>query len=105
MGTGLPSRRRRGPATLCCGSETASASALHRRLGMHIIATSFDLWNTEQLLLVYQRYYGKLDAQARRRIVDTARLNGWDHLARRRRASRRLTAARTGRVDGTRRAR
>jgi len=67
-----------GPATLCCGSETASASALHRRLGMHIIATSFDLWSTEQLLLVYQRYYGKLDAQARRRIVDTARLNGWD---------------------------
>src|SRR5437773_2529988 len=65
-----------GPATLCCGSETASASALHRRLGMHIIATSFDLWSTEQLLLVYQRYYGKLDAQARRRIVETARLNG-----------------------------
>jgi len=45
---------------------------------MHIIATSFDLWSTEQLLLVYQRYYGKLDAQARRRILETARLNGWD---------------------------
>jgi hypothetical protein len=42
------------------------------------ITTSFDGWSTEQLLLVYQRYYGKLDAQARRRIVDTARLNGWD---------------------------
>jgi hypothetical protein len=49
-------------------------------LGMMLrtITTSFDLWSTEQLLLVYQRYYGKLDAQARRRILDTARLNGWD---------------------------
>jgi hypothetical protein len=46
--------------------------------GMRTITTSFDLWSTEQILLVYQRYYGKLDAQARRRIVETARLNGWD---------------------------
>ena len=45
---------------------------------LRTITTSFDLWSTGQLLLVYQRYYGKLDAQARRRIVDTARLNGWD---------------------------
>lgn len=45
---------------------------------LRTITTSFDGWSTEQLLLVYQRYYGKLDAQARRRIVDTARLNGWD---------------------------
>jgi hypothetical protein len=45
---------------------------------MRSITTSFDLWSTEQLLLVYQRYYGKLDAQARRRILETARLNGWD---------------------------
>jgi hypothetical protein len=52
---------------------------LHRVIGMiRTITTSFDLWSTEQLLLVYQRYYGKLDAQARRRIVETARLNGWD---------------------------
>jgi hypothetical protein len=42
------------------------------------ITTSFELWSTEQLLLVYQRYYGKLDARARRRIIETARLNGWD---------------------------
>jgi len=49
------------------------------RIGMlRTITTSFDGWSTEQLLLVYQRYYGKLDAPARRRIVDTARLNGWD---------------------------
>jgi len=45
---------------------------------LRTITTSFDLWSTEQLLLVYQRYYGKLDAQARRRILETARLNGWD---------------------------
>jgi hypothetical protein len=45
---------------------------------LRMITTSFDGWSTEQILLVYQRYYGKLDAQARRRIVDTARLNGWD---------------------------
>ena len=45
---------------------------------LHTITTPFDLWSTEQLLLVYQRYYGKLDARARRRIIETARLNGWD---------------------------
>jgi len=57
----------------------ASASWLHYSTSMlRTITTSFDLWSTEQLLLVYQRYYGKLDAQARRRIIETARLNGWD---------------------------
>jgi len=40
--------------------------------------TSFDLWSTEQVLLVYERYFGKLDAKTRRRIVEHARLNGWD---------------------------
>jgi hypothetical protein len=40
--------------------------------------TSFDLWSTEQLLLVYERHFGKLDPKARRRIVEDARLNGWD---------------------------
>ena len=45
---------------------------------LRTITTSFDGWSTEQLLPVYQRYYGKLDTQARRRIVETARLNGWD---------------------------
>ena len=39
---------------------------------------SFDLWSTEQGLLVYERYVGKLDPKARRRIVEGARLNGWD---------------------------
>ena len=34
--------------------------------------TSFDLWSTEQVLLVYERYFGKLDAKTRRRIVDVA---------------------------------
>jgi hypothetical protein len=62
------------------GPPRASASRLHYPSGMMMrtITTSFDLWSTEQLLLVYQRYYGKLDAQARRRIIETARLNGWD---------------------------
>jgi hypothetical protein len=40
--------------------------------------TSFDLWSTEQVLLVYERYFGKLDAKTRRRITEHARLNGWD---------------------------
>jgi hypothetical protein len=40
--------------------------------------TSFDLWSTEQVLLVYERYFGKLDPKARRRIAEDARLNGWD---------------------------
>jgi hypothetical protein len=39
---------------------------------------SFDLWSTEQVLLVYERYFGKLDPKTRRRIVEDARLNGWD---------------------------
>jgi hypothetical protein len=40
--------------------------------------TSFDLWSTEQVLLVYERYFGKLDPKTRRRITEHARLNGWD---------------------------
>jgi hypothetical protein len=40
--------------------------------------TSFDLCSTEPLFLVDQRYHGGLDAQARRRVIETARLNGWD---------------------------
>ena len=47
------------------------------RTGMRTKA-SFDLWSTEQVLLVYERYFGKLDPKARRRIVEDARLNGWD---------------------------
>ena len=77
MGIAVPSGT---AATRRDGSKRASASLLHYTMGMMLrtITTSFDLWSTEQLLLVYQRYYGKLDAQARRRILDTARLNGWD---------------------------
>ena len=45
---------------------------------MLTITTAFEMWSTEQLLLVYQRYFGKLEPQTRRRIVETARLNGWD---------------------------
>jgi hypothetical protein len=68
----------RGTRTLA--AQRVSASLLHCSSGMMMrtITTSFDLWSTEQLLLVYQRYYGKLHAQARRRIIETARLNGWD---------------------------
>jgi hypothetical protein len=40
--------------------------------------TSFDMWSTEQVLLVYERYFGTLDPKARRRIIADARLNGWD---------------------------
>ncbi|HEV8474025.1 MAG TPA: hypothetical protein VGR82_14700 [Methylomirabilota bacterium] len=45
---------------------------------MKTITTSFDLWSTEQLLLVYQRHFGTLEPQTSRRITETARLNGWD---------------------------
>ena len=64
-----------------CAQSRANSSGILVALAngmIRTITTSFDLWSTEQLLLVYQRYYGKLDAQARRRILDTARLNGWD---------------------------
>ena len=40
--------------------------------------TSFDLWSTEQVLMVYERYFGKLEPKARRRIIEDARLHGWD---------------------------
>jgi hypothetical protein len=71
---------RESPEKPRVGAETMSASLLQYPLAMMLraITTSFDLWSTEQILLVYQRYYGKLDAQARRRIIETARLNGWD---------------------------
>jgi hypothetical protein len=39
---------------------------------------SFDLWTTEQLLAVYEKAFGQLEPRARRRIVETARTNGWD---------------------------
>ena len=39
---------------------------------------SFDLWTTEQLLAVYEKAFGQLEPHARRRIVETARTNGWD---------------------------
>ncbi len=39
---------------------------------------SFDLWTTEQLLAVYEKAFSPLDPRARRRVVETARQNGWD---------------------------
>jgi hypothetical protein len=80
MGTALPCgvAQALAEAAHWCTHHVGIPVAVHRGMVMRTITTSFDLWSTEQLLLVYQRYYGKLDAQARRRIIETARLNGWD---------------------------
>ena len=68
----------RGPQSLLRHAKRVGILVASTICMLRTITTSFDLWSTEQILLVYQRYYGKLDAQARRRIVETARLNGWD---------------------------
>lgn len=78
MGNDVPPRGRPISAkTAAALRRPAPASGMHWKLDV-MIATAFDLWSTEQLLLVYQRYYGKLDTQTRRRILEAARLNGWD---------------------------
>jgi len=79
MGSAVPSRPPpRGPEPARRHDKSVGIRVAWVTVMIRTITTSFDLWSTEQLLLVYQRYYGKLDAQARRRIVETARLNGWD---------------------------
>ena len=77
MGTEVPrtgSGRARTPVAVApagVGIDVAITGGMRTK-------TSFDLWSTEQVLLVYERYFGKLDPKARRRIVEDARLNGWD---------------------------
>jgi hypothetical protein len=85
----------RGKRFTCRSGQAATAAGVWRgdstraegsaRVGIDVAlrdgmrtTNSFDLWSTEQVLLVYERYFGKLDPKARRRIVEDARLNGWD---------------------------
>jgi hypothetical protein len=60
-----------GSPGFCVGIDVALWTGMRTK-------TSFDLWSTEQVLLVYERHFGKLDPKARRRIIEDARLNGWD---------------------------
>lgn len=35
-------------------------------------------WRTEHLLVLYERLFGFLEPQSKRRIIQTARTHGWD---------------------------
>jgi hypothetical protein len=76
LGIGLPSKRFQGQRR---PAESAGGVGIDVALeaGMRT-KHPFDLWSTEQVLLVYERHFGKLDPKARRRILEDARLNGWD---------------------------
>jgi hypothetical protein len=50
---------------------------------MNIQVKGLERWQTEQLLVVYERIFGSLDHKARRRIVQAARSRGWDQPLRR----------------------
>jgi hypothetical protein len=45
---------------------------------MRVDPRTFDKLTTTQLLAIYERMFGRLDAVARRRITRTAEVNGWD---------------------------
>jgi hypothetical protein len=81
------SERQRAVASRAASARGSTSPGAPSRLGIDVAVesgmrhgTSFELWSTEQLLLVYERHFGKLDPKARRRIVEGARLNGWDRV-------------------------
>ena len=41
-------------------------------------AIDFESLTTEQVLSLHERHFGPLDARAKERIVDDARMHGWD---------------------------
>jgi hypothetical protein len=45
---------------------------------MSIQLTGLEEWRTEQVLAVYERVFGALERRTRRRIIETARAQGWD---------------------------
>ena len=42
------------------------------------IRPDVDGLSTEQIIALHERHFGPLDPRARERIVDSARMNGWD---------------------------
>lgn len=40
--------------------------------------SSLEWWRTEHLLVAYERLFGFLEPQTKRRIIQTARTHGWD---------------------------
>ena len=41
-------------------------------------STDLESLTTEQVLSLHERHFGPLDARAKERIVDGARMHGWD---------------------------
>jgi hypothetical protein len=37
-----------------------------------------DLWRTEDVVVAYERLFGRLPRQSKQRIIATARASGWD---------------------------
>jgi len=45
---------------------------------MKVRATDVESWKTEDVLIVYEKLFGRLTHQSRRRIIAAARASGWD---------------------------
>ena len=45
---------------------------------MSVQSTSVERWPTEQLLTEFERLFGRLEKKTRRRIVERARVHGWE---------------------------
>jgi hypothetical protein len=41
-------------------------------------AGDVETWRTEDVLLAYERLFGRLARQSKRRIIEAARTSGWD---------------------------
>jgi hypothetical protein len=51
---------------------------LQGRGGQRRIRPDIDALSTEQLIALHERHFGPLEQRSKERIVDSARLRGWD---------------------------
>ena len=45
---------------------------------MKLRMNEMESWRTEEVLQAYERLFGRLALQSKRRIIATARASGWD---------------------------
>ena len=45
---------------------------------MKLRMTDMESWRTEEVLSAYERLFGRLALQSKRRIIAAARASGWD---------------------------
>lgn len=51
---------------------------LQGRGGQRRIRPSIDALSTEQLIALHERHFGPLEQRSKERIIDGARMRGWD---------------------------